>query len=55
MFGCTKMILTLKQLAEENIEYNKNMFMAFIDQDKVFYSLSHNFNQFTLHMDMKVK
>jgi hypothetical protein len=34
--SCTDAIFTLRQLAERNIEYNKNMFIAFVDQEKAF-------------------
>jgi hypothetical protein len=34
--SCTDAIFTLRQLAKNNIEYNKNMYMAFVDQEKAF-------------------
>jgi hypothetical protein len=33
---CTDAICTLRQLVEKNIEYNRNIFVTFVDQEKVF-------------------
>lgn len=34
--SCTDAIFMLKQVIENNIEYNKNLFIAFVDQEKAF-------------------
>jgi hypothetical protein len=34
--SCTDVIFTLRQLAENIIDYNKNMYMAFVDQENAF-------------------
>lgn len=40
--GCTDAIFTFRQLAEHNIAYNRNICMAFIDQEKAFVRVNRN-------------
>jgi hypothetical protein len=40
--SCTDVIFTLRQLVENNIEYNRNIFVTFVDQEKVFERVARN-------------
>jgi hypothetical protein len=40
--SCTDAIFIFRQLVENNIEYNKNTYMAFVDQEKAFDRVDRN-------------